>query len=83
MSRGVVIKLNSKGVKSLLRSSDVAGDLTRRAGNIRSAAGEGYEVESETGRNRSRAVVVTSTFDAMRREAQLKTLLTALNAGRL
>lgn len=78
----VRIVLNRRGVRDLLRSREIAADLTRRAERIASAAGPGHRVESEIGPNRARAAVITDTVDAMVAEATHRTLTRALDAGR-
>lgn len=78
----VVIKLNSAGVRDLLRSAEVRADLERRGGAVVQAAGDGYEVESKTGSNRARVTVRTATFEARRAEAVEHRLVRSLDAGR-
>ncbi len=78
----VRIKLNSKGVRDLLRSTEMQNDLKRRAGRIAAAAGEGHRVEVGTTRKRARAVVITETFEAMRAEATDRSLSRSIDAGR-
>jgi hypothetical protein len=60
----------------------VKADLERRARAIGNAAGPGHRVESETGRNRARAAVITDDFEARYREATQRSLTRALDAGR-
>lgn len=43
MPRDVTVKLNPAGVKDLLRSSEVQGDVQRRVDRIAAAAGEGMK----------------------------------------
>jgi hypothetical protein len=78
----VRIKLNSRGVREILRSREVLSDLERRARNIADAAGPGHEVDSEIGPNRARASVRTDSIDAMLAEATDRTLTRAFDAGR-
>lgn len=75
-------KLNSDGVRTLLRSSEMEADLRARAERIAAAAGPGHAVESQIGVNRARASVRTETFEAMREEATNRTLTRAIDAGR-
>lgn len=82
MAQQVKIKLNSAGVKELLRSPGVQGDLRRRANAVAAAAGPGHVVHSETGRSRARAEVVTDTFEAMAREARDRNLTRAVGSAR-
>lgn len=76
------IKLNRTGVRQLLQSSEIAGELANRARRIATAAGEGHEVEVSVGRTRARAVVVTVTTEARLSEATHRTLTRAIDAGR-
>ncbi len=76
------VKLNRKGIRDLLRSAEVRNDLERRAARIASAAGEGMESDSSTGKNRARATVWTDTYEARRAEADGFALSRAIDAGR-
>lgn len=78
----VKIKLNRKGVVELLKSTEVADDLDRRAQKIAAAAGPGHRIEANETRNRARVAVITDTFEAMRREATDRSLTNAIDAGR-
>lgn len=84
----VQIKLNSAGVKALLRDPRVAADLLRRANQIAAAADGAanepgaHTAEVETGPNRARAAVYTETPRAMALEARDRTLTHSLDAGR-
>ena len=74
--------LNHAGIRELLTSSAMAGDLERRARAVANAAGPGHEVEVSTGRNRARASVRTATFAAMEKEAKDRNLSRAFGAAR-
>lgn len=76
------VKLNRTGVRQLLQSPEIQGDLTRRARAIATAAGPGFEVISGPGATRARAMVVTDTFDAMLAEARDRALSRSIDAGR-
>lgn len=78
----VRIKLNSPGVRELLRSPEVTADLKRRGQRIAAAAGPGHEVETFQGRNRARVTVRTTTDEAALAEQNHKRLTNALGAGR-
>jgi len=80
--RSVRIRLNSDGVRELLQSPEVQADLRARAERIAAAAGPGHVVETSVGSTRARAVVITSTFDAMLAEARDRNLTRAISAGR-
>ena len=76
------VKLNSQGVRDVLRSPAVMAELRRRGNKIAAAAGSGFEVEQYVGRNRARVTVRTATWPARGREARDHILIRALNAGR-
>lgn len=78
----VRVKLNSAGVRALLRSVDVCNDLRARAARIAAAAGDGMESDASIGSNRARATVWTDTNEARRAEADEFALTRAVDAGR-
>lgn len=79
----VRIKLNSAGVRQLLRSAELQADLKRRGEKVASAAGgEGYEAELKVGRTRASVTVVAVTGETMRKEARTRGLIRALGSGR-
>lgn len=82
MAKDVRVKLNSSGVRALLKSEPVQRDLRNRAERIAASAGPGMEVEESVGATRARAAVVTATFEAKAAEARSGTLTSALGAGR-
>jgi len=82
MARSRIV-LNSRGVRQLLRSTEVEADLRRRAGQIAAAAGPGMEASSMAGSNRARASVITATSAARRAEATGRALTRSLDAGRV
>ena len=82
MAGTVRIELNRDGIAALLKSSEVQDDLRRRAEAIAKQAGDGFEVDVRVGANRARASVRTATIEAMRAEAESRTLTQALDAGR-
>lgn len=76
------IVLNRRNIRDLLRSESVRADLERRAENIARAAGPGHKVDSQVGRNRARAAVITTSAEAMAAEARDRNLTRAIDAGR-
>ncbi len=82
MARDVKVKLNPAGVKDLLRSSEVQGDVQRRVDRIAAAAGEGMKSGVTVGPVRARGGVWTATNRAKRGEAKDRRLTRALDAGR-
>lgn len=85
---GFVFKLNHAGVRKLLRSEGMRAHLEQRAQRIAKAADEaagadgGHEVRTEIGPNRARAVVVTTSSEAIHGEATQRTLTRSIDAGR-
>ena len=78
----VRIELNRDGVAEILKSAGVLAELERRAHAIAAAAGDGFVVESSTGRSRARVRVYADTFEAKRAEAKDRALTRAIDAGR-
>jgi len=78
----VQIKLNSAGVREMLRSPGVRADLDSRARRIAAQAGPGMSAASSIGRRRALAMVWTDTPDAMAAEATSRALTRAIDAGR-
>lgn len=86
---GFVFKVNSAGVRELLRGAPVQADLKARADRIAAAANaelssgeDGFVVDVDVGKNRARAVVLTATPEAMNAEASNRTLTHSFDAGR-
>ncbi|ROS62203.1 hypothetical protein EDF38_1306 [Frigoribacterium sp. PhB160] len=84
MPSKVRIEITPGAIQEILKSAEVQADLRDRAERIASAAGssEDYEVDTRVGRTRARASVRTASFEAMRDEAENRTLTRALDAGR-
>ena len=59
-------KLNSKGVRDMLRSEEVKAMLRERAEAIKGRAGDGYEVSTFTGKTRANASVKATTVKAIK-----------------
>jgi hypothetical protein len=78
----VRVKLNSKGVRDLLKSAELRADLDARARRIAAAAGPGFEAQPSAGPARARAVVITATDEARAAEATDRALTRAIDAGR-
>ena len=79
------VKFHPKGFAKLLNAAGVAADLDRRAAAIAAAANSGasgFETRGETGGNRARAAVVTTSVDAMLAERDELALTRAIDAGR-
>lgn len=74
----VKIKLNSAGVRSLLKSTEMQGVLTEHATAIRQRTGDGYEQDIHVGQNRANAMVKATTYKAKRDNLKNNTLLKAV-----
>lgn len=78
----VRVKLNMKGIRQLLRSSEVQGEVARRAQRGAAAAGEGFEAVVKPHKYTARAFVQTADETGRKREAESKVLNRALGAMR-
>jgi len=78
MANNVKIKLNRAGVKALLRSEEMRAICEKHASAITQRCGEGYETDSFVGRNRVNAMVMASTYEAKRDNAENNTILKAV-----
>lgn len=76
----VRIKLNSKGIRSLLSGSEVRGMVKTEAERIAAAAGDGYEVDVRKVGDRLRGEAFTATKEAMQDNMENNTLLKATGA---
>jgi hypothetical protein len=72
------VKLNTEGVRQLLRSEEMKSICAEQAANILSRVGSGYEMDTYTGQNRVNAMVKTSTPRAMYDNLHNNTLLKAV-----
>lgn len=83
MAKKMRVKWHLKNWKALRNSPEVRGDLDWRASRIAHAAGEGFtRRQAKVGKNRARASVGASTFEARKRQAEENVLQRAINAGR-
>ena len=66
----VQIKLNSAGVRQLLRSEEMKAICSQLASDARSRCGAGYETDARTGKNRklvsAHSHAVTDLYDRRR-----------------
>lgn len=74
----VDIKLNTEGVRELLRSPEMKGICENYANRAIQRLGEGYVVTSMTGKNRANASIFAESFDAKRENMENNTILKAL-----
>lgn len=70
--------LNRAGVRSLLKSEEMASICSKYAKDIATRAGEGYTSDVYVGKNRINAGVSTDSIKAMRSNARHNTLLKAM-----
>lgn len=69
--------------RELRTSAAAIADVTGRAESVAAAAGDGFDVlPVQSPRNRAHALVATTTYEAMKRNAAENTLLRSLDAGR-
>ncbi|NCC60988.1 MAG: hypothetical protein EOM12_08590 [Verrucomicrobiae bacterium] len=72
------IKLNSAGVRELLKSQEMQAVITKKASGIRTRCGDGYNQDIYVGRNRANAMVWAETYEAMKENAENNTILKAV-----
>ena len=77
MAGPMILRLNSAGMREMLKSSGVLADVTARAERVAEAAGTGMEASSLIGKTRARASDVTATTEARSNEATGKALTRA------
>ena len=78
----VKIKLNSAGVRQLLKSAPITGACENEARKIQQRAGEGFEVESRNYPERTGVAVVAATSEAIQKNYKDNTLLKAMGGGK-
>jgi hypothetical protein len=78
----VRIQLTRHGPRQLRRLPSVQANLMARANRIARSAGPGMVASAISGKNRARASVITTTWEARRAEAQSMALTRAIDAGR-
>ena len=71
-------KLNSAGVKELLKGQAMRDILTEHARGVVSRAGKGYSADIYVGKNRANAMVKAETYQAKSDNKKNNTLLKAL-----
>ena len=77
MAGPMILRLNSAGMREMLKSAGVLADVTARAQRVAQAAGPGMQASSITGKTRARASVITATTEARYNEASGKALTRA------
>ena len=79
MANDVKVKLNSAGVRELLKSPEVKDACFTCANRVLARAGDGYVIEPRNYPERSGYAVRTDTVQAYRSNYKHNTLLRALN----
>lgn len=78
----VKIELNRDGVRQLLRSQEMQDICKQEAQTIANSCGDGYGVDSYTGKNRCNAMVWADTREAKRDNLENNTLIKAVGGGK-
>ena len=71
-------KLNSDGVRELLKSQEMQSVLVEKATGIKNRCGEGYTQDVYVGKNRANAMVKAGTYQAKRDNLKNNTILKAV-----
>lgn len=71
-------KLNSDGVRELLKSQEMQSVLNEKATGIKNRCGEGYTQDVYVGKNRANAMVKAGTYQAKRDNLKNNTILKAV-----
>lgn len=74
----IEVKLNTAGVRQLLKSEEMKNICAEQASNILQRVGDGYELDTYTGQTRVNAMIRAATPQAMRDNLQNNTLLKAV-----
>lgn len=78
MADKMKFELNRDGVRELLRSPEMMNICKGYADNAIGRLGHGYEVTTQTGKNRVNAQVAAVTFQARRENSKDNTILKAI-----
>lgn len=83
MPKGVRLVFNRNAFREIRLQPKVQDNMFERAERIAEACGEGFTaVRTAKPRNRARAAVVTTSIEAINRNARENTLVNNLDAGR-
>ena len=74
----VKVKLNSKGVRALLKSQEMMNVCTKQAYTAQSKLGDGYEVSYKTYETRAVASIEATTPKTIKENLRHNTILKAL-----
>lgn len=80
MGSKFTFKLNSEGVKQLLKSDEMQNALRGYAEKVQNRAGEGYTVSTYVGKNRANVSIHAETKKSKRDNLKNNTLLKALGS---
>lgn len=75
----VRIKLDSAGIQSLLKSSEIGAVVDEITDTVKNRCGDGYETANRPGRRRYIGEVIAATYRARRDNSKNNTLLKALH----
>lgn len=78
MAKKITVKLNTAGVRELLKSQEMQNICAEHALAIMQRCGSGYEMDTYVGQNRVNAQVMASTYQAKADCMRNNTLLKAL-----
>ncbi len=77
----VTVKLNSDGVRALLKSEGVESYLARLAGDAVAKLGDGYEQSAYQGKNRVNVSISAVSDEALAENLDSNTLLKAIGGA--
>lgn len=75
------IELNSSGIRELLRSAEIQGELQRQAEKFRARLGDKFETDAYIGQGRANVSVFTTDPDAIRENEQTNSILKELGVS--
>lgn len=78
----VKVVLNREGVRALLKSPEMLAICEEHAANTLERCGDGYEMDTHTGRVRVNAMVYANTYQAKSDNAKNNTILKALGGSK-
>lgn len=80
MSDTFTVVLNTSGVRELLKSKEIMDCVEETAKLVQAKCGDGYEVDTFSGRNRVNAHVSTADIHAINDNLKHNTLLKAVSS---
>lgn len=79
MAKDVQIKLDSKGIRKMLRSDEFLQECKDHAYRAQAKLGDGYSVNYRVGKVRANAEIVAESYEAKRDNLKNNTLLKAVS----